>query len=153
VKVMAFFPKNFSVGDALHVIRVERIGLASQVVIISPRIKSINDISLEEVKVSLVPVIPSAVKAEILREAGEGHVGLGRSGGLGWYCGGSRGRGWERSKAGSGVNVLLGANVKVLVGLGAAALQAESARLPSSHRHKVSAVFLINIFFHPNASQ
>lgn len=94
------FPKNFSVGDALHVIRVERIGLAHQVVIISPRIKSINDISLEEVKVSLVSVIPGAVKAEILGKASERHVRL---------CGGSRwgrrfgGRGrccWERRLAG-----------------------------------------------------
>lgn len=70
------FPKNFSVGDALHVIRVERIGLASQVVIISPRIKSINDISLEEVKISLVSIVPGAVKAEILGKAGERYVSL-----------------------------------------------------------------------------
>lgn len=70
------FPKNFSVGDALHVIRVERIGVAHQVVIIGFRIKRIDDISLEEVKISLVSIIPSAVKAEILGKAGERHVSL-----------------------------------------------------------------------------
>jgi len=94
------FPKNFSVGDALHVIRVERIGLASQVVIISPRIKSINDISLEEVKISLVFIIPSAVKAEILGKAGERHVRLCRGERWGRRFGG-RGRCcWERRLAG-----------------------------------------------------
>lgn len=70
------FPKNFSFGNTLHVMRVERIGVAHQVVIIGFRIKPIDDISLEEIKISLVSIIPSAVKAEILGEAGERYVSL-----------------------------------------------------------------------------
>jgi len=100
------FSENLSFGNTLHVIRVERIGVAHQVVIIGFRIKLIDDISLEEVKISLVSIIPSAVKAEILGEAGERYVSLcggehlGRS--FSWSGGcsrrlglaGQRGEGW-----------------------------------------------------------
>ena len=70
------FPKDLRIGDALHMLRVEQIGVAHQVIIIGFRIKLIDDISLEEVKISFVSIIPSAVKAEILGEAGERYVSL-----------------------------------------------------------------------------
>ena len=55
------------------------------------------------------------------------------------------------SVGGSGVNVLLGAEVGVLVGLGAAVLQAPSARLVSRQDNMNHLVFRITVTFLNNS--
>jgi hypothetical protein len=70
------FPKNLSIGGTLHVIWVERVRTAYEVVVTSFGIQLVSYICLEKVKISLVFIIPCTVKAEIFGEAGERHFGL-----------------------------------------------------------------------------
>ena len=70
------FPKNLSIGGTLHVIWVERVRTAYEVVVTSFGIQLVSYICLKKVKISLVFIIPSTVKAEIFGEAGERHFGL-----------------------------------------------------------------------------
>lgn len=99
------FPENLSSGNALHVMRVERVGIAYEIIVIRFSKQPICDVSLQEVKISLVFIIPGTVKTEIFGKAGKRYIrvcggerlgrSFGRCGGCGWRLGlaGQRGEG------------------------------------------------------------
>jgi len=102
------FPKNLSIGGTLHVIWVERVRTAYEVVVTSFGIQLVSYICLKKVKISLVFIIPSTVKTEIFGESSKKHIGLCRGrcwgGCIGWResCGKGRRHAGQRSEGGAG---------------------------------------------------